>query len=43
MTPEMYKIHARADQQAFMTVRVRFGIVCEELQIQGRSSEGRRP
>jgi len=29
MTPEMYKIHARADQQAFSTVTVRFGIAGE--------------
>jgi len=29
MTPEMYKIHARADQQAFRTVSVRFGIAGE--------------
>jgi len=26
MTPEMYKSHARADQQAFRTVSVRLGI-----------------
>jgi hypothetical protein len=29
MTPEMYKIHARADQQAFSIVIVRLGIAGE--------------